>query len=145
MMSDYKIWIDGKAVDGASEISVINPATEEVFATVARSGPEQLEQAIASAKAAQKGWEKTSMDVRRDALRAISRGINERADEIARIQTMEQGKPLAESIGEVEATQAFLDHFTTFDLPVEVVQDDEEKYVEVHRWLLPSWPATPAC
>jgi acyl-CoA reductase-like NAD-dependent aldehyde dehydrogenase len=133
MMSDYKIWIDGKAVDGASEISVINPATEEVFATVARSSPEQLEQAIASAKAAQKEWGKTSMDVRRDALRAISKGINERADEIARVQTMEQGKPLAESIGEVELTQIFLDHFTTFDLHAEVLQDDEEKYVEVYR------------
>ena len=74
-MSDYKIWIDGKAVDGTSEISVINPATEEVFATVARSSPEQLEQAIASAKAAQKKWAKTPMDVRRDALRAISQAI----------------------------------------------------------------------
>ena len=37
-MSDYKIWINGKAVDGTAEISVINPATEEVFATIARSG-----------------------------------------------------------------------------------------------------------
>ena len=45
-MSDYRIWIDGKAVNGASEISVTNPATEEVFATVARSSAEQLEQAI---------------------------------------------------------------------------------------------------
>jgi len=132
-MSDYKIWIDGKAVNGASEISVTNPATEEVFATVARSSAEQLEQAIASAKAAQKEWSKTSIDVRRDALRAISKGINDRADEIARAQTMEQGKPLAESIGEVAGTQAFLDHFVTFDLPVEVVQDDAEKRVEIHR------------
>jgi acyl-CoA reductase-like NAD-dependent aldehyde dehydrogenase len=132
-MSDYKIWIDGKPVDGASEISVINPATEEVVATVARSSAEQLEQAIASAKAAQKDWAKTSMDERRDALRAICKGISERADEIARIQVMEQGKPMAESAGEVAITLAFLDHFTTFDLPVEVVQDDDEKYVEVHR------------
>jgi acyl-CoA reductase-like NAD-dependent aldehyde dehydrogenase len=132
-MSDYRIWIGGKAVEGASELSVINPATEEVFATVARSSPEQLEQAIASAKAAQKDWAKTSIAVRRDALKAISKGINDRADEIARVQTMEQGKPIAESIGEVEFTQAFLDHFVTFDLPVEVVQDDEEKRVEVHR------------
>jgi len=133
MMSDYKIWIDGKAVDGALEMSVVNPATEEVFATVARSGPEQLEQAIASAKAAQKDWAKTPIAVRQNAIKAISRGINARADEIARIQTMEQGKPIAESIGEVEATQAFLDHFTTFDLPVEVLQDDDEKRVEVYR------------
>jgi len=132
-MSDYKIWIDGKAVDGASEMSVVNPATEEVFATVARSGPEQLEQAIASAKSAQRDWAKTSIAVRQDALKAISRGINDRADEIARIMTMEQGKPIAESIGEVAGTQAFLDHFTTFDLPVELVQDDEEKRVEVYR------------
>ncbi|MGI9237656.1 MAG: aldehyde dehydrogenase family protein [Woeseiaceae bacterium] len=132
-MSDYNIWIDGKAVAGASEIGVINPATEEVFATVARSSAEQLERAIASAKAAQKEWAKTSIDVRRDALRAISKGIKDRADEIARVQTMEQGKPLAESIGEVTYTQFFLDHFVTFDLPVEVVQDDAEKRVEVHR------------
>jgi acyl-CoA reductase-like NAD-dependent aldehyde dehydrogenase len=132
-MSDYRIWIDGKPVEGASEISVINPATEEVVATVARSSPEQLEQAIASAKAAQKEWAKTSIEERRDALRAISKGISDRADEIARIQTMEQGKPIAESAGEVAITLAFLDHFTTFDLPVEVVQDDEEKRVEVHR------------
>jgi acyl-CoA reductase-like NAD-dependent aldehyde dehydrogenase len=133
MMSDYKIWINGKAVDGTSEMSVINPATEEVFATIARSGPEQLEQAISAAKAAQKDWAKTPIAVRQDALKAISRGIHDRADEIARIQTMESGKPLAESIGEVAFTQIFLDHFTTFDLPVEVVQDDEEKRVEVHR------------
>jgi len=108
-MSDYKIWIDGKPVEGASEISVINPATEEVVATVARSSPEQLEQAIASAKAAQKEWAKTSIEERRDALRAISKGISDRADEIARIQTMEQGKPTAESAGEVAITLAFLE------------------------------------
>jgi acyl-CoA reductase-like NAD-dependent aldehyde dehydrogenase len=112
---------------------VINPATEEVVATVARSSAEHLEQAIASAKAAQKEWAKTSMDERRDALRAICKGISDRKDEIARIQVMEQGKPMAESAGEVDITLAFLDHFTTFDLPVEVVQDDDEKYVEVHR------------
>jgi acyl-CoA reductase-like NAD-dependent aldehyde dehydrogenase len=132
-MSDYKIWIDGKAVEGASEMSVINPATEEVFATIARSGPEQLEQAIASAKAAQKEWAKTPIAVRQEAIKAISEGIGDRADEIARILTLEQGKPLAEAAGEVAYTQAFLDQFTTFDLPVELLQDDEEKRVEVYR------------
>jgi len=132
-MSDYKIWIDGKACDGESEITVINPATEEVFATVAHSSAEQLEQAIASAKAAQKEWAKTSIDVRRNALIAISKSLGDRADEIGRVQTMEQGKPLSESMAEVTYTQAFLDHFATFDLPVEVVQDDSEKRVEVHR------------
>jgi acyl-CoA reductase-like NAD-dependent aldehyde dehydrogenase len=133
MMSDYKIWINGKAVDGTSEMNVINPATEEVFATIARSGPEQLEQAISSAKAAQKEWAKTPISVRQEAIKAISEGIGARADEIARIQTMEQGKAIAESTMEVDITRAFLDHFTTFDLPVEVVQDDEEKRVEIHR------------
>ncbi len=132
-MSDYKIWIDGNAVESDTEISVINPATEEIFATVARSNPAHLEAAIKSAKAAQKKWAKTSMTERQEALKAISVGIKNRADEIAKLQTMEQGKPLAESIGEVGYTQVFLDHFTTFDLPVEVVQDDEEKRVEVHR------------
>ena len=48
----YKLLIDGKLVDGASEIEVINPSTGEVFASCARADEAQLDQAVAAAKAA---------------------------------------------------------------------------------------------
>ncbi len=132
-MSDYKLWIDGKAVEGASEMGVINPATEEVFATIARSDKAQADKAVASAKAAQKIWAKTSNKERQDGLNKIADGLNARADEIARVITMEQGKPLAESSAEVMYTEAFIRYFATLDLPVQVIQDDDAKIVELHR------------
>ncbi len=132
-MADYKIWIDGKGIDSDSELKITNPATEEIFASIARSGADELEQAITSAKKAQREWAKTTFEERRSALRAISNEIKARADEIAQIQTMEQGKPLSESAGEVAYTSVFLDAFADFDLPVDLVQDDDNARIEIHR------------
>ncbi len=132
-MSDFKLWIDGNAVDGASEMDVINPATEEVFATIAKSDKAQVDAAIDSAKAAQLLWAKTSISERQAALSKIADGLNENADDIARTLTQEQGKPSTEAAAEVMYTEAFIRHFATMDLPMEVLQDDESKRVELHR------------
>ncbi len=48
-MTAYNLWIDGKAREGAADMPVLNPATEDVFATIARSDEALAEQAIASA------------------------------------------------------------------------------------------------
>lgn len=52
-MSDYPIWLDGKPVEGTGELQVVNPATEEVFATISRSDQAMADRAVASAKTAQ--------------------------------------------------------------------------------------------
>ncbi len=132
-MSDYKLWIGGKAVEGVSDMGVINPATEEVFATIARSDEALVDAAIKSAKAAQKGWRKTSIADRQAALIKIADGLDARAEEMARVITMEQGKPMAESSAEVMYTGAFIRYFATLDLPVEVLEDNEVRRVEMHR------------
>ena len=97
-MTDYKLWISGKATDGAGEISVVNPATEEVFATISRSDKGLADDAITACKAAQKVWAKTPVTERQQALNAIADGLNARAGETPRVLTMEQGKPIAESV-----------------------------------------------
>ncbi len=132
-MSDYKLWISGKPVDGAAEMSVLNPATEEPFATIARSDKTLVDEAIASAGAAQKMWAKTPITERQAVLTKIADALNARNEEIARILTTEQGKPIMESTAEVAYTEAFIRYFATMDLAVEVVQDDATKRVEVHR------------
>lgn len=55
-MSDYKLLIGGKLVDGAQTMPVINPATEEAFATCPRASKAQLDEAVAAAKAAFPAW-----------------------------------------------------------------------------------------
>ena len=55
-MSDYRMLIGGRLVDGDHKLDVINPATEEVFATVARASERQADEAIEAAATAFPGW-----------------------------------------------------------------------------------------
>ena len=132
-MTAYKLWIDGTAREGAADMPVLNPATEDVFATIARSDEALAEQAIASAKAAQTLWARTSISERQQGLVRLADGLNARAAEIARVLTQEQGKPLAESTAEVAYTEAFIRYFATLELPMEVLQDDDTRRAELYR------------
>ena len=64
-MSDYSLLIDGKMVPGDSTMPVLNPATEEVVAQCPRASKDQLDKAVAAAKAAYPAWAATPMEERR--------------------------------------------------------------------------------
>ena len=132
-MPQYKLWIDGQAVDGSSTLGVINPATEEVFATIARSDETLVDRAVASAKSAQTGWQRTPVSERQKILLRIADGMKARARDLAEAITREQGKPLGDAYGEVAWAESFVRHFATLDLPVETLIDDDARLVEVHR------------
>ncbi|MDY0885499.1 NAD-dependent succinate-semialdehyde dehydrogenase [Dongia soli] len=111
MYPDTLLFIDGKGVQAADgrNIPVLNPATEEVIGHVAHAGRTDLE---AAAQAAQKGfaiWRKVSAFDRSKIMRKAADLLRERADEIARVMTMEQGKPLAQSKMEVMAAPDIID------------------------------------
>ena len=61
----YKLLINGKLVDGATTLEVINPATGQVFETCARANEAQLNEAVAAAKAAFPAWSATKLADRR--------------------------------------------------------------------------------
>jgi succinate-semialdehyde dehydrogenase/glutarate-semialdehyde dehydrogenase len=82
-------------------LTVQNPATGEVIATVPAAGPAETKAAIAAAAKAFKGWSNLNANERAAYLRRANALFIERADEIGRIMTLEQGKPIAESVGEV--------------------------------------------
>lgn len=133
-MSDYKLLIAGELVEGDHAMDVINPATGKSFATVARASVAQADRAVAAAKAAAAAWAATSLDDRRKAVIVLADAIAARADQIARILTAEQGKPLAEAQGELAWTDGYLRHYCTLDLPDRIIQDDETAYIAVkHR------------
>ena len=132
-MSDFKLLINGRLVEGDSDMDVINPATEEPVARCARASKAQLDQAVAAAKAAFPAWAATSIDERRKALVAMADVIQVNIADLARLLTQEQGKPLEAAMGEVFGAAAFFRYFASLDLPAKVVQDTAEAKVEIRR------------
>jgi acyl-CoA reductase-like NAD-dependent aldehyde dehydrogenase len=131
-MNDLSMTIDGKAVSGGERFGVINPATGKVFADAPECTRQQLDDAMASAAAAFAPWRRDE-SARRKALGDCAAALRDRAPELGRILTLEQGKPLEKGVGEFFGAGAWFDYTATLELPVEVVQDDDEARVEVHR------------
>jgi len=132
-MAQLKLLIDGKLEDGDLTMDVINPATGESFATCPRASKDQLNRAVAAAKAAFPAWSKTPIAERKQALTAIADVIQANAGELARLLTQEQGKPIGDATGEVYGAAAFFRYFTSLDLPVKLIDDSEGRKVEAHR------------
>ena len=132
-MADYKLLIGGEWVEGAGDISVINPATERAFTTVAKGTEAHVDQAVGAANAAFEAWSKTPIEQRQDMLARLADTVAENAEKIARLLTQEQGKPLAEAMGEMAWTEGYLRHFSTLALENRVIQDDDDFFIELRR------------
>ena len=104
-------WINGHWVAGSSRFAVDNPASGEVIAQVSNLGATEAEAAIAAAEAALPGWRAKTAKERSAILRRWFDLIVANSDDLARILTLEQGKPLAEAKGEVAYGASFLEWF----------------------------------
>src|SRR5438046_7796474 len=83
---------------GGQTIEVVNPATEEVIAEVASAGQADVDAAVAAARTALNGpWGKLSARDRGRLLWKLGEKLMEKADEIARLETLHNGKPIFES------------------------------------------------
>lgn len=98
-----RMYIDGKWTDGADgkTIGVINPATEDVITDMAFGSRADTKRALEAAARAMPAWMKLTAFDRAKILKKTGDLMRERADNIARTLTMEQGKPLAEAKAEV--------------------------------------------
>jgi aldehyde dehydrogenase (NAD+) len=97
--------INGEWVNGAEASENINPSnTDEVIGRYARASRADAEQAIAAAKAAFPSWSRSGIQQRHDILKKASDEILARKEELGRLLSREEGKVLAEGIG--EATRA---------------------------------------
>lgn len=133
-MTGYRMLIGGELVEGGATLDVINPATGAPFATVARATRADADAAIAAAKAAVPGWAAVPFAERQAKLVALADAVAAHGEELARLITQEQGKPLPEAMGEVAWTEGYLRHYATLELPDRVIQDDENGYIAVqHR------------
>ncbi|MDG4647993.1 aldehyde dehydrogenase family protein [Roseibacterium sp. SDUM158017] len=106
------LFIDGAWCGGASEIENRNPSDlSDLIGHYAQADAAQLDAAIAAARAAQPLWQAAGIQKRHDALMAIGTELMARADEIGRLLSREEGKPLAEGRGEVYRAGQFFTYF----------------------------------
>src|SRR5690348_4227365 len=83
------------------ELEVVNPATEETVDSVPAGSPEDVELAVATAKRAFADWSKTDVEKRAAIIAKAAELVQANAKDLAATLTSEQGKPIAEAIGEV--------------------------------------------
>ncbi len=126
-MSDYGLIINGNKIACDNSFPVINPANEEVLAQCPLATKEQLNDAVKAAADAFESWSKVPDEVRAAACGKIAEAINDNADELARLLTEEQGKPLSGqgSRFEVGGAGAWAGYTGSLSLPDKIIQDDE--------------------
>jgi acyl-CoA reductase-like NAD-dependent aldehyde dehydrogenase len=152
---EYSLFIGGARVPTTNHAEIKNPSTGDVVGLMPLATPEQLNQAVAAAESAFKSWSQTSDQSRIEACRAVAEAISSHAEELATLLTLEQGKPM-NGLGsrfELGGAMAWTRYTAEITLPVEILQDDNEGRVELHRkpigvvgsitpW---NWPVMIAC
>ena len=116
-LADPALLRSGAFIDGqwgtpdTGAFAVRDPATNEVLAELPAMGAAQAKDAVEAARQALPAWRAMSAADRSRILRRWADGIRDNADDIAKILTAEQGKPVDEARGEVVYSAAFLDWF----------------------------------
>lgn len=117
-LSDSKLfrqqnYIDGKWVDadGGESIDVVNPATGDKLGTIPKGGTDETRRAIEAAERARPAWAALTAKERAVILRNWFNLMMENQEDLAQLMTAEQGKPLAESRGEVGYGASFIEWF----------------------------------
>ena len=104
-------YIDGNWQSSQTTFDVLNPATGETVAQVSDASVEEATLAVAAAKKAFKAWSAMPAHERAKLLRNWFNLMMEHQDDLARILTLEQGKPLAEAKGEIAYGAGFIEWF----------------------------------
>lgn len=154
-MERYSLVIGGKRVATAGHAEIRNPSNGEVVGLMPLASAADLDAAVEAAGRAFPAWSAASEADRKAACHAIGNKIAEHAEELARLLTLEQGKPLNGfgSRFELGGAQAWTHHTAGLDLPMEVLQDNNEGRIELHRKAIGvvgsitpwNWPVMIAC
>jgi acyl-CoA reductase-like NAD-dependent aldehyde dehydrogenase len=137
-MKTYSMIIGGQAVDTGKTFAVVNPASGEPFALVQDASPEHVDAAVAAARAAFPAWSALPDAERKAKLHALGAALEANMPELMELVTRETGKPLQglNNVGagmEIGGAIAWTHVTADIDLEPEIIQDNEQARVEVHR------------
>jgi acyl-CoA reductase-like NAD-dependent aldehyde dehydrogenase len=134
-MERFSLVINGKAVQAADHFEVLNPSTGAVVGLAPKASEGQLDDAVEAAGTAYRTWSRLPDAERKRLCHAVADKIGEHAEELARLLTIEQGKPL-NGLGsrfELGGAQAWTHYTADLDIPVKILQDSNEGRIELHR------------
>ncbi|MDP9916579.1 Phenylacetaldehyde dehydrogenase [compost metagenome] len=134
-MQETRMTIGGRAVPGTASFEVRNPANGQVIGTAPNGSRDDLAAAVAAAQKAFTSWSRKSDDELAAACRAVTEKIGAHAEELARLLTLEQGKPLngLGSRWELGGAAAWAGATAALSLPPRVLQDNAQGHVEIFR------------
>lgn len=122
-----QLLVDGTWCKGAAgrRLDVINPSTEAVIAQVDRAEDADVERAVQAATHAFVAWKHTTGAQRATVLRAIARGVQASHDRLAVLQSLNNGKPLAEAQIDVSDVVATFDYYADLAERLDAAQETE--------------------
>jgi acyl-CoA reductase-like NAD-dependent aldehyde dehydrogenase len=132
-MSSPAMTIGGRAVHGTASFDVIDPATGRVFAQAPDASDAQLDAAVQAARDAFPAWAARPWSERQALLARVAGIYMANQEELARLLTREQGKPLARARSEVAVAAHWYAEFAKMSLPELVLQDTAQAHVVVRR------------
>ena len=130
----FRLTIAGRLVQTKDSFDVINPATGKVLAQAPSATAEQLDEAIAAAKTAFTSWSALGYDERQAYLDRYADALQEHRDDLVRLLTLEQGKPLLTMAApEVDQAISYIRQIAARRISVEIVEDTDAHVVELHH------------
>ncbi|MBP7339241.1 aldehyde dehydrogenase family protein [Niveispirillum sp.] len=131
--ADYRMTINGSLETADASFDTFNPATEEVLARVPDARRDQLDAAVAAAKAAFPVWSARPLSERQAMVAAIGDAIEKHAEDFKRLLTLEQGKARAGAEWEIGGSVIWCREIATQSLPDLLVEDSEARRVETRH------------
>jgi acyl-CoA reductase-like NAD-dependent aldehyde dehydrogenase len=131
LRTDFSLLIDGKLEQSAQRLDVINPALGTVFAQCPAAGRDELDRAVAAARRAFPAWRARPFAERAALIKELAQQLRARQNELAELLTREQGKPLSQSVAEIDRGAAQSEGMVGIEIPVETIADDDDKHIEL--------------
>lgn len=140
MMELQKMYIDGEWTEGSEgkSLPTVNPANGETLAMVTQGSIEDVKRAVAAAKKSfyiTREWRDLDSQTRSNIILKIADAIEQEADEFARLDSIDQGKPLREAEGDVaDAIHCFRYYAGLIKAPYGGVYDVNEGFGKMHSY-----------
>ncbi len=131
LRTDFSLLIDGKLQQSEQSLDVIDPALGTVFARCPAAQSGELDRAVAAARRAFPAWRARPFADRAELVKRLSRELRAQQNELAELLTREQGKPLKQSVAEIDRGAAQSDGMVGIEILAEVLAADDDKHIEL--------------
>jgi len=134
LRTDFSLLIGGELTSSQSQatLDVIDPSTGRVFARCPRAGEPDLERAVRAARKVAPDWRARGFAARRKLVGDLAKALRANQAWLAELLTREQGKPLSQSVAEIDRGAAQSEGMAGIEIPVETIVDNAESLIELH-------------